>query len=431
MPPIIERFNLGSVPGPEDITRVALPNGVVVLARPNFNSPSVTISGYLPVGSLVDTDEKLGLASFVASALLRGTGAHDFQAIYDLLESVGASLGFSGGTHTAGFSGKALVEDIDLLLGILVEALRHPTFPSEQVERLRIQLLTGLALRAQNTAYMAGLAFDELVYENHPYSRPDEGHTETVSAITRQDLAAFHQQHYGPGGLVIAVVGGIDPQIAIQKVRAVFQDWQNPTQPPIPPLPELAPLKRKVQKRVDIPGKSQSDLIIGAAGPPRSAPDYLAAAVGNNILGRFGMMGRIGDVVREQAGLAYYAYSNLSGGLGPGPWSVSAGIDPTNEQQAIDLILQEIRRFVSEEVSQEELSDSQANYIGRLPLSLETNAGVAGALLNLERHNLPMDYYHQYPDLIRAITSQQVLAAAANYLHPEGLAIALAGPPVE
>jgi zinc protease len=158
------------------------------------------------------------------------------------------------------------------------------------------------------------------------------------------------------------------------------------------------------------------------------SPGFLAAALGNNILGQFGMMGRIGDSVREKAGLAYYASSSLSGGLGPGPWFVAAGVDPQNIDQTIDLISQEITRFISEPVSQEELSDSKSNFIGRLPLSLESNAGVASALTNLERFQLGLDYYRQYPDLVQAITAEDVLDIAQRYWHPERLGIAIAGP---
>jgi zinc protease len=181
-------------------------------------------------------------------------------------------------------------------------------------------------------------------------------------------------------------------------------------------------------RRLPIPGKSQADIILGTAGPARSALDFLAASLGNNILGQFGMMGRIGDVVREQAGLAYYAYSSLGGGLGPGPWSVAAGVDPVHIEQAVELIRSEIGRFVEGGVTESELSDSQANYIGRLPLSLESNAGVAAALINLERYALGLDYYRRYPDLISAITRQEVLEAARHYLHPDRLGIAVAGP---
>lgn len=420
-----------SIPGPDDITRVELDNGIVVLARANFNSPSVTISGYFPVGALFDTDEKLGLADFVSAALMRGTQERDFQHIYNDLESVGASLGFGGATHTTGFNGRSLAEDIDLLFALLSETLRAPTFPPEQIEKLRAQILTGLALRAQNTGEMSSLNFHKLVYDGHPYSRPEEGHPDTVRAISVEDLAAFHQQHYGPKGMVIAVVGGTEPQEAVDKVRAALGDWQNPDQPVPPDLPDWQPLKKSARMRVDIPGKSQSDIVVGTAGPPRRAPDYLAASLGNNILGQFGLMGRIGDVVREQSGLAYYASSSLSGGMGPGPWTVRAGVSPANEEKAIKLIQKELTRFVNEQVTEEELNDSQSHYIGRLPLSLESNAGVAGGLLTLERYNLGLDYYRRYPDLIGAITREDILKASKNYLHPKKMAVSIAGPSLE
>ncbi len=417
-----------SLPGPDDITRAELTNGIVILTRPNFNSPSVTISGQLGVGGLFDTDEKLGIADFTASALMRGTQYRSFQQIYDTLESAGASMGWEGGTHTTSFGGKALSEDLDMLLGLLAEVLLAPIFPTEDTERLRAQLLTSLAIRAQDTADMASLAFDQLVYAGHPYSRPEDGYPATIQAITRDDLITFHQRFYGPQGMVIVVVGAVAPDEVVDKVTRALGAWQNPGQPPTPELPPLSPLRELLRRNVTIAGKSQADLVMGAAGPERNAPVYLAAALGNNVLGQFGLMGRIGDVVREKAGLAYYAHSSLSGGLGPGPWSVSAGVDPRNVERTIDLIRQEIARFVSEPVSADELSDSQANFVGRLPLSLESNSGVAGALLNLERYQLGLDYYRRYPDLVRAVTVENVLEAAQSYLDPDRLGIAVAGP---
>lgn len=418
-----------SLPGADDITRVALPNGIVVLARQNFNSPSVVIQGYVSAGSLFDPDEKLGLAGFTAAALMRGTYLRSFQQIYDALESAGASLGISGGTHTSGFSGQALAEDLDLLLGLLAESLRQPSFPEDQVERLRAQLLTRLAIRAQDTGEMASLTFDEIVYAGHPYARPEDGFPETINNISIEDLVAFHRQHYGPRGMVIAVVGAVDPDGVVEKVVQVLGDWQNPDQPETPALPPLSPPAEPLTRRVEIPGKYQADIVLGAAGPERRAPDYLAAALGNSVLGQFGMMGRIGDAVREKAGLAYYAYSSLTGGLGPGPWSVTAGVDPSNVERAVELIRAEIARFVAEPVGEDELADVQSNFIGRLPLSLESNSGVAAAILNLERYDLGLDYYRGYPQAIREITREQVLETARRYLDPQRLAVAIAGPP--
>ncbi|MEW6716942.1 MAG: pitrilysin family protein [Chloroflexota bacterium] len=418
----------GSLPGPEDIVRTTLPNGIVVSARRNFNSPSVVIRGYLPVGGLFDPDEKLGLANFTASALMRGTSERTMQEMYDALESAGASLGFSCGTHTTGFSGKALVEDLPLLLDLLHSALCNPTFPDDQIEKLRAQLLTALALRAQNTGLMASMTFDQIVYNHHPYSHPDDGFQETVQAISRDDLVACHRNLYGPRGLVIAIVGAITPEEAITRAQHVFSDWQNPDQPAPPPLPPLAPISETTTRNVNISGKSQADIVMGVAGPPRRAPEFLAAALGNSVLGQFGMMGRIGETVREKTGLAYYAYSSISGGLGPGPWRVIAGVNPSNVERAVQLIRSEISCFVENPVSDEELKDSQSNFIGSLPLTLESNAGVASALLNLEQFELGLDYYQRYPHLINSITAEDVLQAACAYLDPDKLGVAVAGP---
>lgn len=417
-----------SLPGPDDITRVELSNGITVLTRPNFNSPSVTVSGYITTGSLFDQDKKLGLADFVAEALLRGTAKRDFQGIYQALESAGASLYFNSATHTTGFGGKSLAEDLPLILEILSEAMREPVFPEEQVERLRSQLITGLIMRAQDTRDMAGMTFDQIVYRDHPYSRPEDGYLETVQAITRQDLVDFHASYYGAKGMVIAVVGAVAPEDTVDKVRTAFENWTNPDQPQPPELPEVKPLNEIITERVEIPGKSQADVILGAAGPRRKSDDFFAASLGNSVLGQFGMMGRIGDSVREKAGLAYYAYSRMSAGIGPGPWSVSAGVNPDNIEKAIELIREEIRRFISEPVEDEELSDSKANFIGRLPLALEANSGVAGALISLERYDLGLDYFQRYADLVQEVTPEGVLSAASKYLHPDKLAVAIAGP---
>ncbi len=417
-----------SLPGPDDIVRQELKNGIVVLARSNFNSPSVVIQGYLNVGGLSDPIDKLGLAHFNALGLMRGTATRSFQQIYNILESAGASLGFNGGTHTTSFYGKALAEDLGLLLNLAAEAIRQPVYPPEQIERLRAQLLTGLAIRAQDTAEMASLAFDQVIYAGHPYQYPEDGYPEPISAIQVGDLQDFHRRHFGPRGMVISVVGGIEPAKAVEAAAAALGDWQNPQQSDPPALPGLRPLAETRREKVDIGGKAQSDIVLGVAGPRRCEPNYMAASLGNSILGQFGMMGRLGESVREQAGLAYYIASGLAGGIGPGPWDVSAGVDPENVDEAIDLILAELQRFYREPVSPEELADSQANYIGRLPLSMESNSGVASALLTLERFNLGLDYYRRYPEMVRNVTPEQVLEVARQYLDPGRLGIAVAGP---
>lgn len=417
-----------SLPGPEDIHREVLPNGITVLSRANFNSPSAVVSGYFTSGSLFESDEKLGLADFTFDALMRGTEKRDMQGLYDALESAGAGFGYDSGTYTSGFGGRSLAEDLPLLLEILAETIQFPTFPSDQVERLRAQLLTGLAIRAQDTSDMADLIFNEMLFEGHPYARPDDGWPETIQSITREDMQAFHKRTIGPRGMVISIVGAVDPQRAVEFVQRALGAWTNSAQEERPAIPDKPAPAQTVKRVHQIAGKTQNDLIIGTIGPRRKDAEFMAASLGNSVLGQFGMMGRIGDVVREKSGLAYYASSSLSAGTGPGSWEVSAGVNPLNVQKAADLIVSEMKRFVQKGVTAQELSDSQNNYIGRLPLSLESNGGVAGSLINIERFDLGLDYYRRYEGLVRGVTRAQVKAAAEKFIDPDKLAIAVAGP---
>ena len=417
-----------ALPGPNDIYREVLPNGITVVTRSNFNSPSVVISGYFDAGALFDPDEKLGLADFVTSALMRGTKKHNFDEIYNILESAGASLGFNTGVHKSGFSGRSLAEDLPLLLNQLSESLTQPNFPKTEMEKLRAQILTGLAISAEDTSDMASETFDKILYKDHPYSRPDEGTPETIKKITRDDLVKFHRGHYGPRGMVIAIVGAVEAEEAVRQVKRALGGWQVKGQREALELPELKLLKKTVSKHHRIAGKSQSDIVIGTNGPKRRDSEFMSALLGNSVLGQFGMMGRIGDSVREKAGLAYYAYSSLNAGIGPGSWEVSAGVNPKNVHKATGLIVDELKRFVQDGVTEDELADSKANFIGRLPLSLESNGGVAGALLNIERHDLGMDYYLRYADLVNEVTCGDVLNTVQKFIDPDRLAIAVAGP---
>ena len=419
---------INSLPGPADIYREVLPNGITVLARSNFNSPSVIMAGYFEAGALFDPDEKLGLAEYATLALMRGTKTRTFDEIYDSLESVGASLGFNTGVHKSGFNGRSLSEDLPLLLDLFSEALTMPVFPKAEIEKLRAQLLTGLAIRAEDTGDMAAMVFDKILFKDHPYSRPEDGYPETIQTIKRNDLVKFHREHYGPRGMVIAIVGAVKPENAVRQVKRALGGWQANGQKETPPLPPLKTLKKTVSKHHRIAGKSQSDLIIGTNGPKRRDPEFMSASIGNSILGQFGMMGRIGDVVREKSGLAYYAYSSLSAGLGPGSWEVNAGVNPQNVKKASDLILDELKRFVQEGVTADELAETKANFVGRLPLSLESNGGVANALLNIERHNLGLDYYSRYEGLVNEVTADDVLNTARKFIDLDKLAIAVAGP---
>ena len=418
-------------PGPENIHRHVLDNGIIVLIYENFAAASVVVEGYLRAGALSETRAQAGLADFVASMLLRGTQRRSFDQIYESLESVGASLDFSAGRHVTDFSAGGLAEDLDLMLDLLAEALRHPAFPEAEMEQVRAEVLTGLQIRANDTRQMAGLRFRELLYEEHPYGRSVRGYPETIRALSRNDLVDFHARRYGPDGMAIAVVGAVSTDEALARIEGAFGDWENEGWLEPPEVPAAARPVVTLRDYVPIPEKTQSDVVLGLPGPPRSAPDYLDLSMANTILGVFGMMGRLGENVRERQGLAYYAYSRLQGGLGPYPWYVSTGVAPDKVELAIESILDEIERIREEEVSTEELADSKTYRIGSLPVSLETNDGLASVIVDMELLDLGLDYLQRFEDLIDEISPERVQAAAQKYFSTEQLAMAVAGPPQE
>jgi zinc protease len=421
-------LKINSLPGPDDITRVQLKNGITFLFRPNLNSMAVSIGGYIQAGSIYDPPEKLGLADFTTSTLMRGTKTMSFQEIYDSLESIGASLGIGCGPHTAGFGGKSLAEDLPTLLKMLADILMNPAFPKKDIKKVRSQLLTGLDLRAQDTNEMAMLEFDKILYKDHPYQNPSDGYIETIQAIAVQDLADFHKRYYGPKKMTLVVVGPFEPEYVVSQAEEQLGSWVNQDQPEAMQVPEMPAPRKTVRNHNVIDEKSQTDLVVGTIGPSRSWEGYYSALLGNSVLGQFGMMGRIGESVRKEAGLAYYAYSALSASIGPGQWMVVAGVAPKNLDKALDLIKTELKNFVDQPITEEELRDVQSNYIGKLPLSLESNAGVVSALLTMEQHQLGLDYLQNYEKMIREITPQSILDAAREFLDPDRLVISSAGP---
>lgn len=420
-----------SLPGSEDITRAELSNGIVVLTRPNFFSQSVAIRGYIRAGSLYDPIEKLGLGEFTTALMMRGTTNRAFDDIFEAQESVGARLGLSSGTHLSAINGYCLAEDLRDQLDLLADLLRNPLFDLTEMEKLRKQFLTGLDLRAQSTSAVAELNFDAMMYGDHPYGRPDEGYIETISGITREDISNYHKTTYGPRGMAICFVGAIQPEQALEWAEQALGDWENPQQKEVIKVGDALPLTAPIRKHAVLGGKTQTDLLMGVLSMRRKNPDFLPAMMANSILGQFGMMGRIGEVVREKSGLAYYASSGLAASTAQGTWDISAGVNPKNLNKAIDLIHQVIGELLKEGVTEEELVDNQDAFIGRLPLSMESNLGVARAVLDLERKKLSFDYYYKYADMIRAITREQVNEVARKYLGSENYVISTCGPKLE
>lgn len=414
-------------PGPETIGRHILDSGITVLTYENNAAASFVLEGLVRAGALAESREQAGLASYTAEMLMRGASLRSFDQIYEALEAVGASLNIDGRRHVTDFSARGLAEDLDLILELLADSLRNPTFAADQIEPVRGEFMTNLQIRANDTRHMAALTFREMLYQDHPYGQSVDGYQDSIAAINREDLMAFHEAYYGPRGMILTVVGAIPPAEIVAKVEEAFGDW-SPEQQELPVVPPASRPESVKRAHHNMPQKSQSDIVIGLPGPLRSAPDYLEASMANTILGVFGMSGRLGQNVREKQGLAYYAFSRLQGGLGPSPWYASTGVSPNKVDQAIRSILQEIERIRTEPIAEDELTDCQAFRTGSLPVSLETNGGMASVFTDMELYDLGLDYLQQLTDKLMAMTPESVQAAAQKYLDAEQVAIAVAGP---
>ncbi len=417
----------GSVPCAANIAQFELPNGVRVLAYENFSSPAVVITGYLLNGALDETRDQAGLAGFVTDCLTRGTERFSYEQIFEQTESIGAGLSVSGGMYTTSFFGKSLAEDLSLMLVLLADVLRRPTFPKAEVEKERAEWLTSLQERENNTRAQCSLAFHALCYpKTHPFSWSSDGYMDTAKALTCNDLRAFQHTHYSPQGMVITVVGAVKAEQVRDQVAAMFGDWAA-TRVSQRSMPIAPPLKKISRKHVKMPGKSQSNLMLGFPALPQTHPDWLACQLMDSILGQFGMYGRLGESVRKEEGLVYYIGSRFDGGLAQGPWYVSAGTNPKTIDRVVQIALTEVQRMVDKKVTPTELRENKSYFIGSIPFQMETNEGIAGQIVSMLRYGRGLDYLLEFPDRVNAITAADVQRVAQTWLNTERYVLATAG----
>jgi zinc protease len=411
------------------IDRRDLPNGVVLLGHANPVSPAVVLRAMIRTGAVHDQPDRAGTARLTGSMLQRGTARHSFEELNELTDSQGVSIATDVGRQTTDVTVKCLVEDLDFGIGVLTEVIRQPTFPPEQLEKVRGELMTGLREADQDTRSVAERTFRELAYpEAHPFRRRVAGYQETVPRIAVSDLVAHHAQTFRPDLSTLAVAGGVEPSNAFERLARAFGDWSATGPAPSFAVPPAGPPSEAVTRTVELSGKSQADVVLGFPSIERTHPDYYALDVANLILGRLGLNGRIGANVRERQGLAYYSYSDLEGGLGPGAWAARAGINPANVERAVDAILSEIRGIRESPVTERELADAQNYLTGVMPLALESNDGVARTMLSIELYDLGLDFLDRYPGIIRGLTADDLLRAASKYLSADHFALAIARP---
>lgn len=414
----------------QSFERAEIPNGFTVLGQVRPHSPSVDLRLRLDTGSVRDPDDMLGLAAFTARALQRGTMSFSFEELNARSDSLGAGLGVDAGRHFTELSIRCLAEDLPSMLRLAAEVIRRPVFPADEVETVRNQILSGIREADNDTGSRATRALRQLLFPPpHRLSRRVGGELDTVARISRADIVQFHATQFGAERATIAVVGGVDSFArVIDLIGEHFGDWHAPV-PPAPDITFPTPSEVSARRHVAIPGKSQTDLIMGLPTIARTDRKYYALDMANLILGRLGLMGRLGATVRDQDGLAYYAMSQLEPGREGSLWLSRAGVDPANVERAIDGILTQLGLIRHELVSSDEIDDAKSYLTGVLPIALESNAGVVATLLNIERYRLGLDYIDRYPVIVGALSRDDLREAMATLLNPDAVVIGIAGPP--
>ena len=405
-------------------------NGLVLLHNRATSNPSVVVRALVRAGAGRETPGNYGHASLTGRMLRQGTENITKAALAEELDGMGIGLSVDVGYSLVSVSIKCLTDDFPRAMQILTELVRRPVFPEDELERLRGQVLTELKEIEDNTRVVCERTWRELAYPStHPYHRLTVGNAATVSAVSRSDLSAFHTAWYGPNQTTLIVVGDVSLDDTLELVNRNLGDWEGAR---IERVEETLPgsdLPAPQLRAIDMVGKTQADIAIGLPTLERGSPDYYALAFANHILGRMYFMGRFGEKVRDEQGLAYYAYSELQGGYGRGGWLVRAGVNPKNLDKALSSIDTELKRFLDDGPTPEEQTDGVSSLLGGLPRQLETNEGAAAVMGEIELYNLGLDYLERYPDIIRSLTREQVTDTARRWIDTQHLVTAIAGPP--
>ncbi|MFZ4795750.1 MAG: M16 family metallopeptidase [Blastocatellia bacterium] len=410
--------------------RYQLSNGLILLVLENHANPTVSLSGAFRAGEYFNPPEKDGLASLTSSMLNKGTALRSKIEIAEELESSGARINFSSNTFTVSLGGQALSHDLPMLIATMAEELRTPSFPSDELDKLKQRVIAGIKEDQDETRVRAYERMTQIVFpKGHPYHRPaGEKLIREIESISVEDIRRFYYNHYGPGSLILAIAGDIDAGQVRDLVEAQLGDWQGavPTSIEVP-FTELqaTPHRESIQMRE----KANCDVVIGHASRLRRLnPDYIPAVIANRALGQSTISSRLGLILRDEMGLTYGINSSFSeSGIADGPFTIGVTVAPENIDLAIDTTLKIVNDFISDGIREDELEDEKSSIAGTFIVGLATNGGMANQISSIELYGLGIDYLDRFPGMVKAVTRAQVNEAIHKYLHPEVATTIIAG----
>jgi zinc protease len=396
------------------VERLVLPNGLVVLTAEDHSLPFVTLTLLLDAGAKQDPEGKEGLAHIAGRMLLAGTKGMTTTALFETLDSMGASLNASPNRDYVTVNLRALSKDFERTFGLLMASLAEPAFPEDELKTEVSKTLAALKASEEDPGTVAAKAFQKALYASAAYAHPVAGTEESVRTIRRDDVVAFFNRYYRAQGAILSIVGDIDPDTVRRLV-----------------IPGIEKLETKVlpaaggEARWFTAGKgtiaidrsiTQANIIVGTEGVARSNPDYYALSVMNYILGGGGFSSRLMEDIRNKRGLAYSVGSFFDVGKHPGSFQVVLQTKNSSAREAVEIVMREIGRIAADLVSEEELEDAKKYLTGSFPLRLDTQGKLAGFLTQVEYFGLGLDYVDRYPTIIRSITRERILEVARKYL---------------
>ncbi len=402
-----------------------LGNGLRVVVIEQHEQPLVSLRLMLNAGKAYEPNGKAGLAEATASLLTKGTPTRSAQKIAETINFVGGSVDASAGTE-AGYASAAVTSDqLDLGFDLLSDAVLHPSFPQEELERWRKQALSGLQINQQDASYLATTAVTRLIFGDYPYGRPGGGTPESLAGLTRDDLVAFHQAHYIPNQTILAVVGDVQPADAFARAERAFGLWKQGTASSLPRQEAPAPGKTRVVV-IDKPDAVQTEIRLGQLGIVYTDPSLFAAEVYNSVLGG-SASARLYEEIRRKRGLSYGASSYFLPESQRGFFQIATFTKTESTVDALGLAFDVLRGLQEKPVPEPELNAARTYITGAFPLEIETADGIASKVLEAMHFGLGREFLESYNDKIARIGPADVQRFARQTIHPESMTVVLVG----
>ncbi len=413
-------------------TRTTLSNGMALLVAPVRDLPLVTLHALVDAGATHDPRGQEGIALLTTSLMGEGTIALDGPALADKFERLGTTLEVGTDWDSASLECTGMSERFEAFVSLFADVLRTPGFAEREVQRLRSERLAELLEQRAEPRGLADDMFARFAYaEGARYGTPTGGSEASVAALTRDRIAAFHAARYAPASTTLIIAGDIDDETAQRVVAAHFGDWSGTLRDTTDGVaPDAATARAAGIDLVVKVGAPQSELRVGHVAIPRPHREWLRVHVMNAILGGL-FSSRINLNLRERHAYTYGAFSSVDPRRYAGTFEVATAVQSDVTVPAIREILAEITRMTEAEVGADELTLATAYLDGVFPIRYETTSAVAGALAKLATFDLDDGYYDGYRQLIRAMTTADVLAGARTALRPLQVRIVVVGDPVQ